>query len=157
MDQLIAAQKQPLPHISLQLSELKIIICFKLRLFKSANEEFARLGDLNDISYQFGSYPSSYDKLSGSFVPFSLRILQAELPSYQGNVTFTIDSLYNLLNMCQDEILNSNELEDKNLDKLTFKMENVDEILGSRCSLPNYLNPLHNSWDPDAHNFNASM
>lgn len=36
-------------------------------------------------------------------VPFSLRVLQAELPGYLGNVAMSIDLLYTLLHYCRTE------------------------------------------------------
>ena len=39
----------------------------------------------------------------GTVIPFTLRLLQAELPGYLGNVGLSIDYLYALLNYCRNE------------------------------------------------------
>ena len=138
------------PHVLLQLSALKIFICFKLSLFKSATEELSRLGDLGDMSYQFESFPSIYPSLHGSFVPFSLRVLQAELPSYQGNSSLTIDSLYGLLSLCKEEITKCKEVQEKmSAQDGPISITEVDELMGGALPLPNFLNPLQTEWDPD--------
>ena len=99
MDQLSTKIKSSAqPHVLLQLSELKIFVSFKLRLFKSASEEFSRLGNLDDMQYQFETYPSTYPGLNGSFVPFSLRILKAEIDYHQGS----------LLNSTFENFINNN-------------------------------------------------
>ena len=60
-----------------------------IRSYKIANEELSALGNLDDPIYHFESYPSIYPDLKGSFVSFSLRLIQAELPSYLGLLYFS--------------------------------------------------------------------
>lgn len=141
------------PHVLLQLSELKIFVSFKLRLFKSASEEFSRLGNLDDMQYQFESYPSTYPGLNGSFVPFSLRILKAEIDYHQGKPSSKVDSLYALLSMCQIEIEKSLEKEHSNISGLNIT--EIDELLGGTLPLPNFLNTKKQEWSEDPNLFLA--
>jgi hypothetical protein len=69
----------------------------KLRLYKNATEELTTLGNLDEPNYLFETYPELYPSLKGCFIPFSLRILQAELPAYQGRYFSDIFKIFCIL------------------------------------------------------------
>jgi hypothetical protein len=135
VDQLIEESKDRAPpHVQLQLSELRIVVACKLWLYKSVAEEMARLGNLNDERYSFETHKSFYPTLRGSFVPFSLRIIQAEVHSFQGNSSLTIDGLFSLLNMCDKAIQSSPEVQESLLPP-PLSMSQVDDLFRGPISL----------------------
>eukprot|EP01102_Stenamoeba_stenopodia_P012210 TRINITY_DN3825_c0_g1_i1.p1 TRINITY_DN3825_c0_g1~~TRINITY_DN3825_c0_g1_i1.p1 ORF type:complete len:509 (-),score=78.33 TRINITY_DN3825_c0_g1_i1:192-1718(-) len=93
-----------LPHERLQLSLCKILTLIKLRLYKNATDELEALGNLDDPHYSFEHFPDHYPGKLGSFMPFSMRVFQAELPALAGNVNLSMDLLHNLLLFCRKEI-----------------------------------------------------
>ena len=48
----------------------------------------------------------AYFRALGSMVPFSLRVIHAELPQHNGKPNESLDRLYNLLNMVRTIIQN---------------------------------------------------
>jgi len=69
-------------------------------MFSTAEVELEAFGSFNqpDLFYEF--YPDTYPGRKGSMVPFSLRILQAELPQYMGRPKDALDNLYELQRTC---------------------------------------------------------
>jgi len=102
---LVTGTVQHPPHVVLQFKMCRIFAYIKLRLYKNATEELSALGNLDEMTHQYESYPSLYPGLQGSFVPFAFRLLHAELPSYSGNVQQTLDLLYHLLSKCREQVL----------------------------------------------------
>ncbi|XP_077990905.1 trafficking protein particle complex subunit 12-like [Glandiceps talaboti] len=82
--------------LTLQIWFTRIALMMKLRLFGTAEKEMEAFGNLDrpDIFYEF--YPDMYPGKRGSMVPFSFRVLHAELPQYNGKPQDTIDRLYYL-------------------------------------------------------------
>ncbi|KAJ4790298.1 Trafficking protein particle complex subunit 12 [Rhynchospora pubera] len=89
------------PHLHLLHSTLSALSLFKLRRYPDLSRLLSTLSPLDSPQYHFQSYPSTYPHLSGSFVPFSLRILHALLPHRLGDRPQTLDRLYDLLCLCR--------------------------------------------------------
>ncbi|KAF3844633.1 hypothetical protein F7725_007796 [Dissostichus mawsoni] len=67
---------------SLQLWFVRLSLLTKLNLFQNAELEIEPFGNLDqpDLFYEY--YPTVYPGRRGSMVPFSMRLLHAELPQY---------------------------------------------------------------------------
>lgn len=91
---------------SLQLWFTRMALFVKLRKFAFAEVEAEAFGDLDkpDLYYEF--YSDTYRGRKGSMVPFTFRVLLAELPQYQGNHQVALDKLYKILGIVQ-KILNN--------------------------------------------------
>jgi hypothetical protein len=111
----------------LQLQLCVVISCVKLRRFADALQAIEQIGDLDAPAMLYQSHPTHYDikgmmhsavrsHLSqiacqpcgvlaiGSMVPFSLRLLHAELPSLSGNSAASLDLLFALLARCKNQV-----------------------------------------------------
>lgn len=101
-------------HKTLQVWFSRIALLFKLQMFSTAEVELEAFGNFNqpDLFYEF--YPATYPGRKGSMVPFSLRILRAELPQYMGRPRDALDSLYELQKTCAQVLKNlrGNKMED---------------------------------------------
>jgi len=82
---------------SLQLWWTRLALLVKLRLFSIAEREAAHFGDLEkpDLYYQY--YPEIHGARRGSMVPWSMRLLLAELPQHQGKHMVATNNLFKLL------------------------------------------------------------
>ncbi|XP_042356318.1 trafficking protein particle complex subunit 12 [Plectropomus leopardus] len=93
---------QPTSHTtdSLQLWFVRLALLTKLNLFQNAELEFEPLGNLDqpDLFYEY--YPAVYPGRRGSMVPFSMRLLHAELPQYLAKPQEALDRLHNLKTVC---------------------------------------------------------
>jgi tetratricopeptide (TPR) repeat protein len=78
----IAQAKQP--HLKLHFRLCRLIAMTKLRMYQVAFNDFTDIGNFDDAKYRYDTYPDIYGNKRGSLVPFSLRILHAELPCYLG-------------------------------------------------------------------------
>lgn len=92
--------------LSLRLWYSRLAILIKLKKFSLAEVESAAFGDFEkpDLYYEF--YPDIYKGKRGTMVPFSFRLLLAELPQYQGNHQVALDNMYNILHVIQKIIKN---------------------------------------------------
>ncbi|KAM7376473.1 hypothetical protein PAMP_006204 [Pampus punctatissimus] len=93
---------QPSSHTtdSLQLWFVRLALLTKLNLFQNAELEFEPFGNLDqpDLCYEY--YPTVYPGRRGSMVPFSMRLLHAELPQYLAKPQEALDRLHNLKTVC---------------------------------------------------------
>ncbi|KAM7403804.1 hypothetical protein PAMA_004304 [Pampus argenteus] len=93
---------QPTSHTtdSLQLWFVRLALLTKLNLFQNAELEFEPFGNLDqpDLCYEY--YPTVYPGRRGSMVPFSMRLLHAELPQYLAKPQEALDRLHNLKTVC---------------------------------------------------------
>lgn len=108
-------------HKTLQVWFCRIALLFKLQMFSTAEVELEAFGNFNqpDLYYEF--YPATYPGRKGSMVPFSMRILQAELPQYMGRPRDALDNLYELQRTCAQvqKNLQANLMEDGGQGEMT--------------------------------------
>uniref|UniRef100_G3PIW0 Trafficking protein particle complex subunit 12 n=1 Tax=Gasterosteus aculeatus aculeatus TaxID=481459 RepID=G3PIW0_GASAC len=93
---------QPSAHTtdSLQLWFVRLALLTKLNLFQNAELEFEPFGDLDQPDLYYEYYPTVYPGRRGSVVPFSMRLLHAELPQYMAKPQEALDRLHNLKTVC---------------------------------------------------------
>lgn len=78
----------------------------KLKYFKEAELELKQFENFNRADLYYESHVQLYPNRKGSMVPFGLRVLNAELAQYLARSDESISSLYKLLNIIDNEILN---------------------------------------------------
>ncbi|XP_050734489.1 trafficking protein particle complex subunit 12-like isoform X2 [Eriocheir sinensis] len=93
---------------SIQLWFTRIALLVKLRRFSLAEVECQYFNDLDAPDLYFEFYPELYGGRKGSMVPFSFRLLVAELPQHLGKHTQALDRLNALLRTCNKIIKNLN-------------------------------------------------
>ncbi|XP_008116791.2 trafficking protein particle complex subunit 12 isoform X1 [Anolis carolinensis] len=93
---------QPTSHTtdSLQLWFVRLALLMKLGLFQNAEMEFEPFGNLDQPDLYYEYYPHVYPGRKGSMVPFSMRILHAELLQYLGNPQESLDRLHSMKTIC---------------------------------------------------------
>ncbi|XP_045540402.1 trafficking protein particle complex subunit 12 isoform X2 [Papilio machaon] len=91
---------------SLQLWLTRFAVMLRIKLHEPLLKEAEPFGDLSkpDMFYQF--YPEAYENRTGSLVPFSLRLLIAELPGHVGKPEEAADRLYVMLDIIQRMLSN---------------------------------------------------
>ena len=122
-------------HDYLQLKLCKITAQVKLRMYKAASDELNELGGFDEKPNLYENYSSVYQGMqgkqhlsdmflmlttsfeTGSMVPFSLRIIRAQLP-YLLKTSSSVDGLYELLAVCRREIAKY-PTQEKNEEQLT--------------------------------------
>lgn len=94
---------QPTNHTtdSVQLWFVRLALLMKLSLFQNAEMEFESFGNLDQPDLYYEYYPHVYPGRRGSMIPFSMRILHAELPQYVGKPHESLDRLHCLKVICQ--------------------------------------------------------
>ncbi|KAM4772849.1 trafficking protein particle complex subunit 12 [Rhinophrynus dorsalis] len=93
---------QPTSHTtdSLQLWFVRLSLLMKLGLFQNAEMEFEAFKNLDQPDLYYEYYPHVYPGRRGSMVPFSMRVLHAELRQYLGNPQESLDRLHNMKTVC---------------------------------------------------------
>ncbi|XP_030054780.1 trafficking protein particle complex subunit 12 isoform X1 [Microcaecilia unicolor] len=93
---------QPTSHTtdSLQLWFVRLALLVKLDLFQNAEMEFEPFRNLDQPDLYYEYYLHVYPGRKGSMVPFSMRVLHAELPQYVGNPQESLDRLHNMKTIC---------------------------------------------------------
>ncbi|XP_069573556.1 trafficking protein particle complex subunit 12 isoform X3 [Brachyistius frenatus] len=93
---------QPSSHTneSLQLWFVRLALLTKLSLFQNAELEIEPFGNLDQPDLYYESYPTVYPGRRGSMVPFSMRLLHAELPQYLAKPQEALDRLHSLKTVC---------------------------------------------------------
>ncbi|XP_064190172.1 trafficking protein particle complex subunit 12 isoform X1 [Anguilla rostrata] len=86
---------------SLQLWFVRLALLTKLSLFQNAELEFEPFGNLDQPDLYYEYYPTVYPGRRGSMVPFSMRVLHAELPQYLGKAQESLDRLHGMKIVCQ--------------------------------------------------------
>ncbi|KAG5266128.1 hypothetical protein AALO_G00250090 [Alosa alosa] len=94
---------QPTSHTtdSLQLWFVRLALLTKLSLFQNAEMEMEPFGNLDQPDLYYEYYPATYPGRRGSMVPFSMRVLHAELPQYLGKPQESLDRLHRMRTVCQ--------------------------------------------------------
>uniref|UniRef100_A0A8D2KQA8 Trafficking protein particle complex subunit 12 n=1 Tax=Varanus komodoensis TaxID=61221 RepID=A0A8D2KQA8_VARKO len=85
---------------SLQLWFVRLALLVKLGHFQNAEMEFEPFGNLDQPDLYYEYYPHVYPGRKGSMVPFSMRILHAELQQYLGNPQESLDRLHTMKTIC---------------------------------------------------------
>ncbi|XP_049758931.1 trafficking protein particle complex subunit 12 isoform X1 [Elephas maximus indicus] len=91
---------------SLQLWFVRLALLVKLGLFQNAEMEFEPFGSLDQPDLYYEYYPHVYPGRRGSMVPFSMRILHAELQQYLGNPQESLDRLHRMKTICSKILTN---------------------------------------------------
>uniref|UniRef100_A0A4W4EZA4 Trafficking protein particle complex subunit 12 n=1 Tax=Electrophorus electricus TaxID=8005 RepID=A0A4W4EZA4_ELEEL len=109
---------------SLQLWFVRLALLVKLTLFQNAELEFEPFGNLDqpDLYYEF--YPAVYPGRRGSMVPFSMRVLHAELPQYLNKPQESLDRLHSMRSVCQKILANLEEGLAEDGSTMTLAQEN---------------------------------
>ncbi|KAK8952568.1 hypothetical protein KSP39_PZI004573 [Platanthera zijinensis] len=97
------------PHEHLIYLAFNALALHKLRRFTDASVEIDSLSPADDRPddpfhhprFQYDSYPETYPTLRGSMLPFSVRLLYADLPQRIGNRPESLDRLYSLLSFAR--------------------------------------------------------
>ncbi|XP_021751843.1 trafficking protein particle complex subunit 12-like [Chenopodium quinoa] len=93
------------PHEHLVYLAFNAVALSKLRRYSDALDDIeSSLENLDNSSYRYESYPNVYPNRTGSMIPFSLRWLQALLPSFLGRRPDSLDRLYLLLQFVRARI-----------------------------------------------------
>ncbi|XP_062378985.1 trafficking protein particle complex subunit 12 [Sardina pilchardus] len=94
---------QPTSHTtdSLQLWFVRLALLTKLSLFQNAELEMEPFGTLDQPDLYYEYYPAIYPGRRGSMVPFSMRVLHAELPQYLAKPQESLDRLHRMRTVCQ--------------------------------------------------------
>uniref|UniRef100_A0A8C2HMZ6 Trafficking protein particle complex subunit 12 n=1 Tax=Cyprinus carpio TaxID=7962 RepID=A0A8C2HMZ6_CYPCA len=102
---------QPTNHTtdSLQLWFVRLALLVKLSLFQNAELEFEPFGNLDHPDLYYEYYPTVYPGRRGSMLPFSMRVLHAELPQYLQKPQETLDRLHGIKSVCQKILSNLQE------------------------------------------------
>ncbi|XP_013200035.2 trafficking protein particle complex subunit 12 [Amyelois transitella] len=92
-----------------QLWLTRFAVMLRIRLHEPLLKEAEPFGDFGkpDTFYQF--YPDTYENRVGSMVPFSLRLLVAELPAHVGRPEHARERLYAMLDVIQTMLSNLRE------------------------------------------------
>uniref|UniRef100_A0A8D2DMU6 Trafficking protein particle complex subunit 12 n=1 Tax=Sciurus vulgaris TaxID=55149 RepID=A0A8D2DMU6_SCIVU len=91
---------------SLQLWFVRLALLVKLGLFQNAEVEFEPFRNLDQPDLYYEYYPHVYPGRRGSMVPFSMRILHAELQQYLGNPQESLDRLHRVKTVCSKILAN---------------------------------------------------
>ena len=96
------------PHERLAVRHARLVAFMRLRKYDFANAELEEIGELDRAQYCYETYSAAYpDGRTGSFVPFSLRVLKAEMPARLSSeptaVDETIDALLGLRSFCREQ------------------------------------------------------
>ncbi|EFA82241.1 hypothetical protein PPL_04664 [Heterostelium album PN500] len=94
------------PQSILQYKLCRVIAHVKMKNFKVAYDEIQGIGDIRDLVNCYEAYPQLFPNRKGTMVPFSLRIIKAELACHLGVEKYQLDALYALLAICKREITN---------------------------------------------------
>lgn len=132
---------------SLQLWFVRLALLVKLGLFQNAEVEFEPFGNLDQPDLYYEYYPHVYPGRRGSMVPFSMRILHAELQQYLGNPQESLDRLHRVKAVCSKILTNLEQglAEDGSMSSITQENRQASiQLWRSRmgrvlCSMANCL------------------
>ncbi|XP_044519550.1 trafficking protein particle complex subunit 12 [Gracilinanus agilis] len=112
---------------SLQLWFVRLALLVKLSLFQNAEVEFEPFGNLDQPDLYYEYYPHVYPGRRGSMVPFSMRILHAELQQYLGNPQESLDRLHSMKTICSKILRNLEQglAEDGSMSNITQENRNA--------------------------------
>eukprot|EP01137_Pigoraptor_chileana_P032209 Opistho-2@21224 len=87
-------------HKTLQMWLCRAAALMRLRMYEVVAAELATFGDFDRADLFFEFYPDSYPGWTGSMVPFSLRVLHAELPIHLNMPQESLDRTYAVIETC---------------------------------------------------------
>ncbi|KAK3537738.1 hypothetical protein QTP70_017874, partial [Hemibagrus guttatus] len=128
---------QPSTHTTdtLQLWFVRLALLVKLSLFQNAELEFEPFGNLDQPDLYYEYYPTVYPGRRGSsMVPFSMRVLHAELSQYLNKPQESLDRLHSMRSICQKILANLEEGLAEDGSMMTLTQENRQEKLLSADS-----------------------
>lgn len=70
-----------LPHERLELRQARATAMMRMRQYEAAQNELDEVDDFDHFDYQYETFNRHYPGKTGSFMPFALRVLKAELPA----------------------------------------------------------------------------
>eukprot|EP00035_Acanthoeca_spectabilis_P001032 m.77128 g.77128 ORF g.77128 m.77128 type:complete len:408 (-) comp10584_c0_seq1:2237-3460(-) len=91
-------------ELTLQMWLYRAIALWKLGQYTAAMSELNSFGSFDQVDLLFESYPDVHHGKKGSMVPFSLRLIRAELPSRLGKHDGSLVQLHLLKHACQTAI-----------------------------------------------------
>ncbi|XP_062863120.1 trafficking protein particle complex subunit 12 [Trichomycterus rosablanca] len=109
---------------SLQLWFVRLALLVKLNMFQNAELEFEPFGYLDQPDLYYEYYPTVYPARRGSMVPFSMRVLHAELPQYINKPQESLDRLHSMKSICQKILSNLEESLAEDGSMMTLTQEN---------------------------------
>ncbi|XP_006006603.1 trafficking protein particle complex subunit 12 [Latimeria chalumnae] len=120
---------QPTTHSTdtLQLWFVRLALLVKLGMFPNAEMEMESFGNLDQPDLYYEYYPHVYPGRKGSMVPFSMRVLHAELPQYLGKPQESLDRLHTMKVICVKILQNLEDglAEDRSMINITQENRNV--------------------------------
>ncbi|TNN05271.1 Trafficking protein particle complex subunit 12 isoform 2 [Schistosoma japonicum] len=75
----------------------RLVLLVRTRNYELAEREFSTFQDMEAPNFYFEYDPKTYPGRTGSIIPFSLRLLHAELPFHSNRANEALDRLYYLL------------------------------------------------------------
>nr|XP_054772794.1 trafficking protein particle complex subunit 12-like [Lytechinus pictus] len=93
------------PHL-MQVWFTRISVLIKLQQFTAAEQELDAFGTMDKPDLFYGYYPDLYPGRQGSIVPFSFRLIHAELAMHVGKHQLCLDRLSAILSVCQKILQN---------------------------------------------------
>eukprot|EP01135_Chromosphaera_perkinsii_P000293 Nk52_evm62s62 gene=Nk52_evmTU62s62 len=90
---------------AIQIILVRMIALMKLRLFEVAQMELEKMADFDSPVFRFECYPDTFPDRKGCMIPFTLRIIQAELPYLNDQPDLSFQKLYKLKYICTDMIV----------------------------------------------------
>ncbi|KAK3563205.1 hypothetical protein QTP86_018256, partial [Hemibagrus guttatus] len=117
---------QPSTHTTdtLQLWFVRLALLVKLSLFQNAELEFEPFVNLDQPDLYYEYYPTVYPGRRGSMVPFSMRVLHAELSQYLNKPQESLDRLHSMRSICQKILANLEEGLAEDGSMMTLTQEN---------------------------------
>ncbi|KAK4467390.1 hypothetical protein MN116_008830 [Schistosoma mekongi] len=87
----------------------RLVLLVRTRNYELAEREFATFKDMEAPNFYFEYAPKTYPGRTGSIIPFSLRLLHAELPFHLNRANEALDRLYYLLAVINRILSNLNQ------------------------------------------------
>ncbi|XP_065670386.1 trafficking protein particle complex subunit 12 isoform X2 [Hydra vulgaris] len=121
------------PHLTpglLQIWFVRLSQMVKLRMYSSAEAELNAFKDFESPNLYYQFYHNIYPGVRGSMIPFSFRLLHAELPQHNGRPNIALDRLYTMLYEVKAVISNLEKgLTEEGDDNKSYSKEDFQERL----------------------------
>lgn len=118
-------QEVKYPHLKMRLYIYNVLSLLKMKDNLTAMTIFEEIGDFQDPKYTYEAYPELYPGKTGSFIPFSLKIMCGEV-LYNIGKDMSLNYLFSLKSYCCSRYVS---LQDSGVDDDTpFYVEPIDDI-----------------------------